>query len=267
MIARIVTRKKCGCFARLLAAGAMSVSAVGAEAAALHGAPQLMNAAQLPDARLVFAEANRRGEEMGVGNRNERRETARPASPAERRGAAGRGEEPDGPHASEAAAGDAPAAGGAVAAESSAAADVSTSSGVEADAASGGQATAGAGQQPGVAEAESFADTAVHSDDSAATASKTRTFSKEIDTKFGAVSLSRSMTTTVLEDGTRVKAKARSRAMALDTPGVTKTTSRSDAEVRVRDLPAFDEGAVSEANPSPGQDDFSSAGFSSADAD
>jgi hypothetical protein len=151
-----------------------------------------------------------------------------------------------------------------VSANSSAEAGVATKDGVEGEASA--DATAGVTETEEGTEisAETAATTAVSDGSEEGPDSRTVSVNKEITTKFGEKSMSMSMTFATLEDGTRVKTKSRARAMALETPGITKAEARSQADVRVQGEFGSEDAAVSEPDAATGDGMFDSPAISEA---
>lgn len=119
-------------------------------------------------------------------------------------------------------------------ADSTADAAVTTENGIDAQASSAAAAEASRdadGTSSVAADASTDASVAVETEDGAT--AKTKSSSKSITTKFGAMTIARTTTHVVLDDGTRVKARARAKAMALATPGVTKADSKTSADVTI----------------------------------
>jgi hypothetical protein len=81
--------------------------------------------------------------------------------------------------------------------------------------------------------ADASADTSVAVESEQGFTTKSKSTSKSITTKFGAMTIARTTTHVILEDGTRVKATARAKAKAIATPGVTKVDSRTRADVDI----------------------------------
>jgi len=146
--------------------------------------------------------------------------------------------------------GDAPDSdGGSVSANSGAQAGVSTDDGLEAQAASEASAGVTEGDSGTTISAETTADTSVSTTTGEEIDSRTVSFSKDITTRFGERSMSRSMTFSTLEDGTKVRTKSHAKAMALDTPGITKADARSRTDVRVQGDFGTEDAAVSGSDP------------------
>ncbi|WP_193368326.1 hypothetical protein [Pelagibius marinus] len=116
---------------------------------------------------------------------------------------------------------------------------------VEAQAVSEAVAGASAEGAGTAVSADTAADTSISGGSGDALSSRTLSFSKDITTPFGRRSMSRSMTITTLDDGTKVKTMSRAKAMALATPGVTKATASGRADVRMRDAFGGEDAAVS----------------------
>lgn len=152
-----------------------------------------------------------------------------------------------------------------VSAESAAEAGASTDD-VEAHAAAEGAASISEDDGGASVSAETTADTSVATTSEGEVASKTRSFDKEITTKFGERSMSRSMTFVTLEDGTKVKTRSHAKAMALDTPGITKADTDSRADVRVQGEFGTDDAAVSGSDPDPADSTLDSPAISEANA-
>mgnify|MGYP003571218210 CR=1 FL=1 len=154
--------------------------------------------------------------------------------------------------------------GGSVSAASGAEAAVETDDGVEAQAVSDAKAGVSEDESGTAVSAETTAETSISEGPDEALSSRTQSVSKDITTPFGERSISRSMTFTTLEDGTKIKTMSHAKAMALATPGVTKASAGSRADVHVQDEFGGEDAAVSGMGPGTADDLMDSPAISEA---
>jgi hypothetical protein len=134
--------------------------------------------------------------------------------------------------------------GASASADSTADASVGTADGIAAEAGAAASAEAVNGDAGPSVSTTADADASVAVESDQPHTAKTKSTSKSVTTKFGSLSIARTTTHVVLDDGTRVRASAHARALALATPGVTKADSTTRASVDIHDGAAAEASAI-----------------------
>lgn len=136
--------------------------------------------------------------------------------------------------------------GASASADSTATASAGTADGIDAQAGAAASAEAVNDDAGSSVSATADADASVAVESDQPHSAKTKSMSKSVTTKFGALTIARTTTSVVLEDGTRVRASAHARALALATPGITKADSSTRASVDIRDGGAAEAAATAD---------------------